>query len=208
MEFDYLKSIDILAKINCISWLPIANNSLQLLSTNGNSISRCNFLGVLLCFSTIYVHSTDKVIKLWRMSQQAPAAYNFNFRADECGEDSDDESTPNGNTDKSLSDLSGLNGTPGMKKNHSLASLRIPRYKKRKSPTIEVRCRKTYANVHAYHIHSLSLNSDQETFLSADDLRINVWNLGVSDQTFSMYHYVHFVFFCPKIPSELFTSLS
>lgn len=45
--------------------------------------------------------------------------------------------------------------------------------------------RKVYANAHAYHIHSISVNSDQETYISADDLRINLWNLGISDQSFS-----------------------
>ncbi|KAF7794261.1 hypothetical protein EIP86_005394 [Pleurotus ostreatoroseus] len=47
--------------------------------------------------------------------------------------------------------------------------------------------RKVYANAHAYHIHSISVNSDQETYISADDLRINLWNLGISDQSFSAY---------------------
>jgi serine/threonine-protein phosphatase 2A regulatory subunit B len=37
--------------------------------------------------------------------------------------------------------------------------------------------RYSYANAHAYHINSISLSSDSETFLSADDLRINIWHL-------------------------------
>jgi serine/threonine-protein phosphatase 2A regulatory subunit B len=37
--------------------------------------------------------------------------------------------------------------------------------------------KKVYANAHAYHINSISLNSDQETFISADDLRINLWHV-------------------------------
>lgn len=45
--------------------------------------------------------------------------------------------------------------------------------------------RKVYANAHAYHIHSISVNSDQETYISADDLRINLWNMNISDQSFS-----------------------
>lgn len=47
--------------------------------------------------------------------------------------------------------------------------------------------RKVYSNAHAYHIHSISVNSDQETYISADDLRINLWNLNISDQSFSAY---------------------
>jgi hypothetical protein len=45
--------------------------------------------------------------------------------------------------------------------------------------------RRVYQNTHAYHINSISVNSDGETFLSADDLRINLWNLGIADQSFS-----------------------
>ncbi|KAJ6511646.1 WD40-repeat-containing domain protein [Mycena vulgaris] len=46
--------------------------------------------------------------------------------------------------------------------------------------------RKVYANAHAYHIHSVSVNSDQETYISADDLRINLWSLAVHDQSFNI----------------------
>lgn len=45
--------------------------------------------------------------------------------------------------------------------------------------------RKVYANAHAYHINSISINSDGETYISADDLRVNLWNLNISDQSFS-----------------------
>jgi hypothetical protein len=40
---------------------------------------------------------------------------------------------------------------------------------------------------HAYHINSISVNSDSETYISADDLRINLWNLDISEQSFSTY---------------------
>ncbi|KAJ3130452.1 protein phosphatase 2A regulatory subunit cdc55 [Nowakowskiella sp. JEL0407] len=46
--------------------------------------------------------------------------------------------------------------------------------------------RKIYQNAHAYHINSISVNSDGETYLSADDLRINLWNLNISDQSFNI----------------------
>ena len=38
-----------------------------------------------------------------------------------------------------------------------------------------------------YHINSISLNSDDETYLSADDLRINLWHL---DSTTECYNVV------------------
>ena len=37
--------------------------------------------------------------------------------------------------------------------------------------------KQVYENGHMYHINSISPNSDQETFLSADDLRINWWHM-------------------------------
>ena len=45
--------------------------------------------------------------------------------------------------------------------------------------------KKKYSGAHTYHINSLAINSDNETFLSADDLRINMWNLNNSDTCFS-----------------------
>ncbi|EJD47942.1 protein phosphatase 2A regulatory subunit PR55 [Auricularia subglabra TFB-10046 SS5] len=46
--------------------------------------------------------------------------------------------------------------------------------------------RKVYSNAHAYHINSISINSDCETYISADDLRVNLWNLNISDQSFNI----------------------
>ncbi|GFZ03902.1 protein phosphatase 2A, regulatory subunit PR55 [Actinidia rufa] len=49
-----------------------------------------------------------------------------------------------------------------------------------------VRCRKVYAHAHDFNINSISNNSDGETFVSADDLRVNLWNLEVIDQCFNI----------------------
>jgi len=46
--------------------------------------------------------------------------------------------------------------------------------------------RRVFSNAHAYHINSISLNSDGETFLSADDLRLNWWNLEINDRSFNI----------------------
>ena len=45
--------------------------------------------------------------------------------------------------------------------------------------------KRCYANGHTYHINSLSFNNDGTTFLSADDLRVNVWNIHSNSSTFS-----------------------
>lgn len=47
---------------------------------------------------------------------------------------------------------------------------------------VEASPRRIFANAHTYHINSISINSDQETYLSADDLRINLWHMEVTDQ--------------------------
>lgn len=36
--------------------------------------------------------------------------------------------------------------------------------------------KRVFANAHTYHINSVASNSDGEHFLSADDLRINLWS--------------------------------
>ena len=48
------------------------------------------------------------------------------------------------------------------------------------------KCRKSFRNAHNYHINSLSANCDGDHFLSADDLRVNIWNLEKCKETFSV----------------------
>jgi serine/threonine-protein phosphatase 2A regulatory subunit B len=53
--------------------------------------------------------------------------------------------------------------------------------------TVMATPKRIYSNAHAYHINSISCNSDGETFLSADDLRINWWNTEISSSCFSKF---------------------
>ncbi|CAE7940700.1 phr2aB, partial [Symbiodinium sp. KB8] len=46
---------------------------------------------------------------------------------------------------------------------------------------------RVFANGHAYHINSIGVNCDGETYLSADDLRINIWSLEDAKCCFSEY---------------------
>ena len=127
-EFDYLKSLEIEEKINCIKWCRGNGNSMHLLSSN------------------------DKTIRLWKIYQKACHKYsNFNLK-------------------------SGSN---------FVSSLKIPSVQY-KDPEVTALPRRVFSNAHVYHINSLSVNSDGETFLSADDLRINVWNMEISDQSFNV----------------------
>eukprot|EP01100_Stratorugosa_tubuloviscum_P007255 TRINITY_DN303_c0_g2_i1.p1 TRINITY_DN303_c0_g2~~TRINITY_DN303_c0_g2_i1.p1 ORF type:complete len:463 (+),score=208.61 TRINITY_DN303_c0_g2_i1:31-1389(+) len=118
-EFDYLKSLEIEAKINKIKWCSQVIDSHLLLTTN------------------------DKTIKLWKI---------FNKQTSTSKMSNNNNSNNNNNN------------------NVNVCS----------------RTRRVYADAHAYHINSISLNSDGETFLSADDLRINLWNMNVSEQSFNI----------------------
>ncbi|KAL7976402.1 hypothetical protein Chor_015466 [Crotalus horridus] len=51
---------------------------------------------------------------------------------------------------------------------------------------VEVSPRKVFANGHTYHVNSISVNSDCETYMSADDLRINLWHLAITDRSFNI----------------------
>lgn len=63
--------------------------------------------------------------------------------------------------------------------------LRIPSANTLETRT-ESRAKRVFANAHTYHINSISVNCDDETFLSADDLRINLWNLSVNEASFNI----------------------
>lgn len=54
--------------------------------------------------------------------------------------------------------------------------LAIPRSKV-VNESFEGRCRTIYKSAHEHSINSLSLCADGEHFISADDMRINIWNI-------------------------------
>jgi len=62
-------------------------------------------------------------------------------------------------------------------------SIRIPRLNTSEILTAAIP-RRTYTAAHTYHINSLTMSSDKEHFISADDLRINLWNIETSSHTF------------------------
>lgn len=68
---------------------------------------------------------------------------------------------------------------------NEITELRIPVLKP-SDLVVEASPRRVYANAHTYHINSISVNSDGETYLSADDLRINLWHVGINGQSFSI----------------------
>jgi serine/threonine-protein phosphatase 2A regulatory subunit B len=66
--------------------------------------------------------------------------------------------------------------------------LHVPKMMEMETITAAV-LRRTFANCHAYHINSISLSSDYEMFLSADDLRLNLWHID-TDATKSCYQLI------------------
>jgi len=54
------------------------------------------------------------------------------------------------------------------------------------SVDVMVKPKKVFEGAHAYNINSVSFNSDGETFISTDDLRINLWNVGISNEAFGI----------------------
>ncbi|XP_038695760.1 serine/threonine protein phosphatase 2A 55 kDa regulatory subunit B beta isoform-like isoform X2 [Tripterygium wilfordii] len=168
-EFDYLKSLEIEEKINKIRWCQTASGALFLLSSN------------------------DKTIKFWKVQEKKvkkvcdmnvdpvkavgnvpivgsststslkPCIANGKYTEKSVGHSSCDFEFPSG-------------GIP---------SLRSPTVTSHEMSLV-ARCRRIYSHAHDYHINSISNNSDGETFISADDLRINLWNLDISSQSFNI----------------------
>ena len=51
---------------------------------------------------------------------------------------------------------------------------------------MQARCKRVFGNAHTYHINAISISSDQETFISSDDLRVNLWHLDHTNQSFNV----------------------
>ncbi|XP_076960305.1 serine/threonine protein phosphatase 2A 55 kDa regulatory subunit B beta isoform-like isoform X1 [Bidens hawaiensis] len=168
-EFDYLKSLEIEEKINKIRWCQTASGALFLLSTN------------------------DKTIKYWKVQEKKikkvadlnvdplKAVGNGSIASSSISSVNNLSNTANGEyKDKSSTSLN-KDFSAG-----AIQSLRLPVVVTSNETSLVARCRRVYAHAHDYHINSISNNSDGETFISADDLRINLWNLEISNQSFNI----------------------
>ena len=121
-----------------------------------------NYLSILpLIFYSINLLSIsqwlDKVIKLWKITERCRRFQNLNTVTDE----------------------------GHLRDSNSITSLRVPR-KVDDDLSIEAMPRRVFSNAHTYHINSISVNSDDCTYLSADDLRVNIWHLETTEQSFSI----------------------
>ncbi|BFG32538.1 serine/threonine protein phosphatase 2A 55 kDa regulatory subunit B beta isoform-like isoform X1 [Prunus yedoensis var. nudiflora] len=163
-EFDYLKSVEIEEKINKVRWCATSSGSQFMLSTN------------------------DKTIKLWKVKEcKVKKVKEMNAHPFACLDNmllaersfvsrEDKPAVANGYRQEWMEKIA-KNASPSQDMHSKVADM---------EDTAHTRCRKVYAHAHDFNINSISNNSDCETFLSADDLRINLWNLEISDQCFNI----------------------
>ncbi|CCD23303.1 protein phosphatase 2A regulatory subunit CDC55 NDAI_0B02680 [Naumovozyma dairenensis CBS 421] len=108
--------------------------------------------------SKFLISTNDKTIKLWKITEKNVTMVNEN------------------NLEGVATNISPLN---------SINQLKLPSLTYH-DKIISATPKRVFGNAHTYHINSISPNSDQETFISADDLRINLWNYDHPDQSFNI----------------------
>ncbi|KAF7231579.1 serine/threonine-protein phosphatase 2A 55 kDa regulatory subunit B beta isoform-like [Nothobranchius furzeri] len=101
--------------------------------------------------------TNDKTVKLWKISERDKRPEGYN-----------------------LKDEDGRIRDPA-----TITSLRVPVLQPM-DLMVEATARRVFSNAHTYHINSISVNSDLQTFISTDDLRVNLWNLEITDRSFSI----------------------
>ncbi|KAJ4975017.1 hypothetical protein NE237_008191 [Protea cynaroides] len=164
-EFDYLKSVEIEEKIIKVRWCVTLNGSLFILSAN------------------------DKTIKLWKLKERkVKKVKEMDLNPYVCSENAllgkksflsglQIPSVTNGNRLEWACDIPNDTFPSSQGGATTISST---------GEAALARSRRVYAHAHDYNINSISNNSDYETFVSADDLRINLWNLEISDQCFNI----------------------
>lgn len=100
--------------------------------------------------------TNDKTIKLWKVAERNKRPEGYNLKDEH-----------------------------GHSRVSNIKALRVPVFQPMEL-LVEASPKRVFANAHTYHINSISVNSDLETYLSADDLRINLWNLEITDQSFNI----------------------
>ncbi|KAM6952813.1 serine/threonine-protein phosphatase 2A 55 kDa regulatory subunit B beta isoform isoform X1 [Sander lucioperca] len=101
--------------------------------------------------------TNDKTVKLWKISERDKRPEGYNLKDD----------------DGRIRDPS------------TITSLRVPVLQPM-DLMVEATARRVFSNAHTYHINSISVNSDLQTYISTDDLRVNLWNLEITDRSFNI----------------------
>ncbi|XP_064874285.1 serine/threonine-protein phosphatase 2A 55 kDa regulatory subunit B beta isoform-like isoform X1 [Oncorhynchus nerka] len=101
--------------------------------------------------------TNDKTVKLWKIRERDRRPEGYNLK-DEDGR---------------------------IRHPSTITSLRVP-VLQNSDLMVEATARRVFSNAHTYHINSISVNSDFQTYISTDDLRVNLWNLEITDQSFNI----------------------
>ena len=115
-----------------------------------------------MCGMALIVMFVDKTIKLWKVTDK-PLYQSHAMNALSHGKITSPSQLPLPKAVRTATNDLGISNT----------TVAIPK--------------KLYQYAHNYHINSLSTNSDNETFLSADDLTVNIWNLDHPSTSFSEF---------------------
>uniref|UniRef100_A0A3B5M111 Serine/threonine-protein phosphatase 2A 55 kDa regulatory subunit B n=1 Tax=Xiphophorus couchianus TaxID=32473 RepID=A0A3B5M111_9TELE len=106
--------------------------------------------------------TNDKTVKLWKISERDKRPEGYNLK-DEDGRFRDPS---------------------------TITTLRVPVLQPM-DLMVEATARRVFSNAHTYHINSISVNSDLQTFISTDDLRVNLWNLEITDRQGLTHTHTH-----------------
>lgn len=173
-EFDYLKSTEIEEKINEIRWCRGVNGAQRLLATNDKTIKLWRVFEKEVKHVVSLTPRPRTTAAVGRSSPRARAQQGdipWGFGA--CMPHMYNSKRGEGEDKGGGGDFAELRSKYAKL---DASALVLPKVRSRGN-VISATPRRVYSNSHAYHINSISLSSDEETFLSADDLRINVWNL-------------------------------
>lgn len=185
-EFDYLKSMEIEEKVNQIRWCRQVNDDQRLIATNDKTIK------IWRVFEKEVTSVTKLLAPTSPRSPSSAAGVHMSAALDAgvANGHAPAERTrwppprpkppPNGFGPAS----SDSNFTSTEKKRRPY-TMPLPRLEHR-GKIVRASPRRVFSGAHAYHINSISLNSDEETFMSADDLRVNMWNLNVGGTGFNI----------------------
>uniref|UniRef100_A0A7S0P3H7 Serine/threonine-protein phosphatase 2A 55 kDa regulatory subunit B n=1 Tax=Calcidiscus leptoporus TaxID=127549 RepID=A0A7S0P3H7_9EUKA len=135
-----------------------------------NSIRWCR--GVMGC--KLLLSTNDKTIKLWKVyGKKIKAVSNMNLEASRVG--------------GVCGGTHGVMGAPWVTAPTAAGErvLRLPQVSTCER-VVTATPKRTFSNAHAYHINSIALCCDGESFLSGDDLRLNLWNLNVNTSSFTV----------------------
>ncbi|CAN8065943.1 unnamed protein product [Agarophyton chilense] len=194
-EFDYLKSMEIEEKISQIRWCRPAATSHRLLATNDKTIKLWSLYEKELTALATLHHPTLRS----RTSSPSFKSHPSSRSTSPSSTTTSSSSTSDSSFASNMSNAShrpryqpGSAWTMRAMQAHSMASfvtdpsmLTMPRLQ-HQGRFITAIPRRSFCSPDSYHINSISLNSDEETFLSADDLRVNLWNLERQGQGFNV----------------------